>query len=304
MYFHIVSLISSIIMILLFLNELINFMTSKTSSRMYVDVNRGADKLKVNLDIDIDHIPCDLLAILTSDALGERSSDIKGEIIKSRLDKRGKILDTKNYEVKEPNYDKIKTEMNNDEGCNLRGHFFVDAVPGSFLITSGYYGTIVQRMAAEGVLKINAQHRINQISFGETIKRYQIWNNFGKQIAKLSYTLNDIKKKYEQLTSVYQYYLKIVPTKYVTYKNEINDYQYTYNSYAERGIHEMPSLHFRYDLSPITVEYKLYKETILNFLINVFAILGGVFTVTGIIDAIIHKSVVILLRKADLNKIA
>ena len=291
-------------MILLFLNELINFMTSKTSSRMYVDVNRGADKLKVNLDINIDHIPCDLLAILTSDALGERSSDIKGEITKSRLDKRGKILDTKNYEVKEPNYDKIKTEMNNDEGCNLRGHFFVDAVPGSFLITSGYYGTIVQRMAAEGILKINAQHRINQISFGETIKRYQIWNNFGKQIAKLSYTLNDIKKKYEQLTSVYQYYLKIVPTKYVTYKNEINDYQYTYNSYAERGIHEMPSLHFRYDLSPITVEYKLYKETILNFLINVFAILGGVFTVTGIIDAIIHKSVVILLRKADLNKIA
>ena len=303
MYFHIVSLISSIIMILLFLNELINFMTSKTSSRMYVDVNRGADKLKVNLDIDIDHIPCDLLAILTSDALGERSSDIKGEITKSRLDKRGKILDTKNYEVKEPNYDKIKTEMNNDEGCNLRGHFFVDAVPGSFLITSGYYGTIVQRMAAEGVLKINAQHRINQISFGETTQRYQIWSNFGKNIAKLSFTLNNIKKKYEQLTSVYQYYLKIVPTKYISYKNEINDYQYTYNSYAEKGIHEMPSMHFRYDLSPITVEYKLYKETIMNFLINVFAILGGVFTVTGIIDAIIHKSVVILLRKADLNKI-
>ena len=68
-------------MALLFLNELINFLTNKTSSRMYVDVNRGADKLKVNLDIDIDNIPCDLLAILTSDALGERSSDIKGEII-------------------------------------------------------------------------------------------------------------------------------------------------------------------------------------------------------------------------------
>lgn len=291
-------------MILLFLNELINFMTNKTSSRMYVDVNRGADKLKVNLDINIDHIPCDLLAILTADALGERSTDIKGEITKSRLDKKGRTLDTKNYEIREPNYDKIKTEMSNDEGCNLKGHFFVDAVPGSFLITSGYYGNIVQRMAAEGILKINAQHRINQISFGETTQRYQIWSNFGKNIAKLSFTLNDIKKKYEQLTSVYQYYLKIVPTKYITYKNEINDYQYTYNSYAEKGIHEMPSMHFRYDLSPITVEYKLYKETIMNFLINVFAILGGVFTVTGIIDAIIHKSVVILLRKADLNKIA
>jgi len=291
-------------MALLFLNELINFLTNKTSSRMYVDVNRGADKLKVNLDIDIDNIPCDLLAILTSDALGERSSDIKGEIIKSRLDKKGRKLDNIKYEVSEPNYDKIKTEILNNEGCNLKGHFFVDAVPGSFLITSGFYGGTVQRLASEGLLKINAQHKINEISFGETSQRYLVWSNFGKQISKLSYSLNDVKKKYQQFTNVYQYYLKIVPTKYLSYKDEINDYQYTYNSYAERGIQEMPSMHFRYDLSPITVEYKLYKETFLNFIINIFAILGGVFTVTGIIDAIIHKSVAILLRKAEMNKIA
>lgn len=291
-------------MALLFLNELINFLTNKTSSRMYVDVNRGADKLKVNLDIDIDNIPCDLLAILTSDALGERSSDIKGEIIKSRLDKKGRKLDNIKYEVSEPNYDKIKTEIIHNEGCNLKGHFFVDAVPGSFLITSGFYGGTVQRLASEGLLKINAQHKINEISFGETSQRYLVWSNFGKQISKLSYSLNDVKKKYQQFTNVYQYYLKIVPTKYLSYKDEINDYQYTYNSYAERGIQEMPSMHFRYDLSPITVEYKLYKETFLNFIINIFAILGGVFTVTGIIDAIIHKSVAILLRKAEMNKIA
>ena len=291
-------------MALLFLNELINFLTNKTSSRMYVDVNPGADKLKVNLDIDIDNIPCDLLAILTSDALGERSSDIKGEIIKSRLDKKGRKLDNIKYEVSEPNYDKIKTEILHNEGCNLKGHFFVDAVPGSFLITSGFYGGTVQRLASEGLLKINAQHKINEISFGETSQRYLVWSNFGKQISKLSYSLNDVKKKYQQFTNVYQYYLKIVPTKYLSYKDEINDYQYTYNSYAERGIQEMPSMHFRYDLSPITVEYKLYKETFLNFIINIFAILGGVFTVTGIIDAIIHKSVAILLRKAEMNKIA
>jgi hypothetical protein len=291
-------------MALLFINELINYLSYKTSSIMYVDVNRGADKLKVNIDIDIDHIPCDLLAILTADALGERSSDIKGEILKSRLDKRGRILDTKKYEIAEPNYNKIKTESNNDEGCNLKGYFFVDAVPGSFLITSGFYGGTVQRLSIEGGFKINGQHKINEISFGETNERHHIWSNFGKNIAKLSYSLNNMKKKYEQLTSVYQYYLKIVPTKYITFKNVIDDYQYTYNSYAEHGIQEMPSMHFRYDLSPITVEYKLHKETFLNFIINICAILGGVFTVTGIIDAIIHKSVVILLRKAEMNKIA
>ena len=289
---------------LLFLNEFINFNTYRTSSRMYVDVNRGADKLKVNIDIDVDHMPCDLLAILTSDALGEKSIDLKGDITKSRLDKYGKKLDEKKYGIEEVNYGKVKLEMINEEGCNLKGSFFVDAVPGSFYISSGYYGSIIQQLAEERVLKFNIQHRINQISFGEMNKN-EIWSNFGRQISKLSYGLTNIKKKNDKSIRIYQYYLKVVPTKFLTYSGkEINNYQYTYSSFGEFDSNEMPSMYFRYDLSPITVEYKQYKETFLNFFINICAILGGVFTVTGIVDAIIHKSVVLLLRKAEMNKIA
>ena len=288
---------------LLFLNEFINYYTYKTSSRMYIDVNRGADKLKVNIDIDIEHIPCDLLAILKADALGEQTSDINGSLLKSRLDKKGKKLDEKKYEITEVNYNKVKLEMNNDEGCNIKGYFFVDAVPGSFQITSGYHGNIVQRLANERILKFNIQHKINQISFGE-FNRNEIRSNFGREISKLSTSLTNIKKKNDQNSKIYQYYLKIVPTKFLTYSGkEINNYQYTYSSFAEYTLIEMPSIYFRYDISPITVEYKQYKETFLNFFINICAILGGVFTVTGIIDAIIHKSVVLLLRKAELNKI-
>ena len=290
-------------MALLFLNEFINYNTYRTSSKMYVDVNRGADKLKVNIDIEIDHIPCDLLAILTADALGEKAIDINGEVTKSRMDKFGKKLDEQKYEIKDVDYNKVKTEMINDEGCKLKGFFYVDAVPGTFQITSGYYGTIIQRLANEGVLKFNSQHKIRRISFGE-FNRKEIWSNYGRNIAKLSYLLNNIKKN-DKNAKIHQYYLKIVPTKFLTYSSkEINNYQYTYNYFAENAIHEMPTLYFRYDLSPITVEYKQYKETFLNFFINICAIIGGVFTVTGIIDAIIHKSVMILLRKAEMNKIA
>jgi len=289
---------------LLFLNEFLNFNTYRTSSKMYVDVNKGVDKLKVNIDIDLNHIPCDILAILTSDALGEKTIDINGTITKSRLDKYGKKLDEKKYGIEDVNYDKVKTEMNNDEGCNLKGFFYVDPVPGSFQITSGYYGTIIVGLANERILKTNIQHKINKISFGE-FNEYQIWSGFGKEISKLSTSLSGIKRKNDVNSRIYQYYLKVVPTKFLTYSGkEINNYQYTYSSFAEFTLNDMPSLYFRYDLSPITVEYKQYKETFLNFFINICAILGGVFTVTGIIDAIIHKSVVLLLRKAEMNKIA
>ena len=290
-------------MCLLFLNEFLNYNTYRTSSRMYVDVNRGSDKLKVNMDITIDHIPCDILAILTADALGEKTIDINGEITKSRLDKYGKKLDENKYEIHEVNYNKVKTEMINEEGCNLKGFFYVDAVPGSFHITSGYYGSIIQSLANERILKVNAEHKINQINFGEFNKK-EIWSNYGIEISKLSESLNNVKKRNDKNSRIYQYYLKIVPTKFLTYSGkEINNYQYTYSSFAEFTINEMPSIYFRYDLSAITVEYKQYKETFLNFFINICAILGGIFTVTGIIDAIIHKSVVLLLRKAEMNKI-
>ena len=130
--------------------------------------------------------------------------------------------------------------MINDEGCNLKGYFFVDVVPGSFHITSGYYGNIVQRLANERVLKVNVQHKINQISFGEFNKN-EIWSNFGKHISKLSESFNNIKKRNEG--RIYQYYLKVVPTKFLTYSGkEINNYQYAYSSFAEYTINEMPSI--------------------------------------------------------------
>ena len=79
--------------------------------------------------------------------------------------------------------------------------------------------------------------------------------------------------------------------------------QYNYNSNASPAGNKFPSVYFRYELSPVTVEYTQYKDAPLNFFIQICAILGGVFTVTGIIDALIHKSVVSIIRKAERGKL-
>ena len=46
---------------------------------------------------------------------------------------------------------------------------------------------------------------------------------------------------------------------------------------------------FNYQVSPIAVHYTNSKENIFQFLINICAIIGGIFTVAGIVDAMIHK---------------
>ena len=48
---------------------------------------------------------------------------------------------------------------------------------------------------------------------------------------------------------------------------------------------------FNYELSPITVQYKQDKENFFEFIVYICAIVGGIFTIAGIVDAMIHKSV-------------
>jgi hypothetical protein len=284
---------------------------------MYVDKERGSDKLQVNIDIDFYNLPCELLSMEIRNQLGLNVQNIEGNLTKYVLNTKHEIIGQKPYSLEslgrfghdhdhiaQPDYELVKTQIKNKEGCKLKGEFFLDAVPGVFIISPKAFSPTIERLRREGLDYINVEHIINDLSFGEKIHRFKLLG-FGFEQYGLMNTLARKKRINEKFPMVYQYYLKIVPTKFSYYNGKTyNKYQYTVNSFSENSIDRSALLFFRYDLSPITVEYKHTKMSFLTFLINVFAILGGVFTVAGIIDAIIHKSVLLLLRKAEMNKIA
>ncbi len=304
---------------LLFFNEFLNYNSTKQSSRMFVDVERNSEKLVINLDVDMFSLPCSILSIDIEDALGASFQVVEGNLTISRLNKNGNIISSSLYNpeslgrfghehdhLAQPNFNETKKQLLDKEGCKLKGSFMVDGVPGSFLISTKSYISTVDRLIREGVPKVNLDHKIHHLSFGEhNKKRLNIKRGFGNLFGGLEMPLNGMIKRTEKVDRVFQYYLKVVPSKYINLNEQTtNSYQYTYNSNEIDSFGGMSKLYFKYDISPITVEYKAYKMTFLNFFINICAILGGIFTVTGIIDAIIHKSVVILLRKAEVHKLA
>ena len=59
---------------------------------------------------------------------------------------------------------------------------------------------------------------------------------------------------------------------------------------------------FNYQISPVAVHYTNSKENVFQFLINICAIIGGIFTVASIIDALLHKGSKILFKR-DINKL-
>ena len=305
-------------MILLLMNEYFNYKKTNMTSLMYVDKNRGSDNLQVNLDIDLYNLPCELLSIEIRNHLGLNVKNIEGNLTKYTFDSKRKIIGQKPYSLEslgkfnhdhdhfaQPDYELVKTQIKNKEGCKLKGKFFLDAVPGTFIISSMAFSPTIEKLRREGLDKTNVEHVINDLSFGERIPRYRLLG-FGYRAYNLIHTLKNKNRLNDKIPMTYQYYLKIVPTKFRYYNRgtTYDKYQYTANSFSENSLDRIPILFFRYDLSPITVEYKQIKMSFLTFMINVFAILGGVFTVAGIIDAIIHKSVLMLLRKAEMNKIA
>ena len=217
----IVSIISTIIIVLLFFSELSTYLEIKTGSDMIVDVNRGGEQLKINIDITLHKFPCSILSIDVQDVMGSHSVNVHGTLTKNKLNSQGKVIGQEIYkkanmnpleeelnkgnDEEMPSMDLVKKEIDDSEGCQVFGYFFVKKVPGNFHISAHAYGRIVQQLASMGLFKFDLSHTIHHLSFGEM--------NDEKIIRKYFHEgeLNPLDKssKKDSSRKVYDYYLKV-----------------------------------------------------------------------------------------------
>lgn len=59
---------------------------------------------------------------------------------------------------------------------------------------------------------------------------------------------------------------------------------------------------FMYDLSPMMVQLTEHRRSLAHFLTGVCAIVGGVFTVAGMLDGMLYHSTRAIKKKIDLGK--
>ncbi|XP_055460508.1 endoplasmic reticulum-Golgi intermediate compartment protein 1 isoform X2 [Psammomys obesus] len=130
-------------------------------------------------------------------------------------------------------------------------------------------------------------HIIHKLSFGDTLQVQNVHGAFN--------ALGGADRLASNPLASHDYILKIVPTVYEDKSGKRRySYQYTvankeYVAYSHTG-RIIPAIWFRYDLSPITVKYTERRQPLYRFITTICAIIGGTFTVAGILDSCIFTA--------------
>ncbi|KAM9289521.1 LOW QUALITY PROTEIN: endoplasmic reticulum-Golgi intermediate compartment protein 1 [Morus bassanus] len=251
----IISVCCCLFILFLFLSELTGFIATEIVNELYVDDpdKDSGGKIEVNLNISLPNLHCELVGLDIQDEMGRHEV---GHIDNS-----------------------MKIPLNNGDGCRFEGHFSINKVPGNFHVST--------HSATAQPQNPDMTHIIHKLSFGDKLQVHNVHGAFN--------ALEGADKLSSNPLASHDYILKIVPTVYEDMSGKQRySYQYTvankeYVAYSHTG-RIIPAIWFRYDLSPITVKYTERRQPLYRFITSICAIIGGTFTVAGILDSCIFTA--------------
>jgi len=173
-----------------------------------------------------------------------------------------------------------------DEGCNFFGNVELSQLSGNFHFAPGEHLQAATRsghMSLSDLMSFtyrtfNISHEIRTLAFG---------NHFPGIQNPLDHQSRSVSDGH----GMYQYYVKVVPTRYKFLSKRRKDLISNQYSVTEHLRHitpgsgrGLPGVWFFYEVSPVHATFEETRQGTLEFIASVCAILGGVFTVIGVID--------------------
>jgi hypothetical protein len=179
---------------------------------------------------------------------------------------------------------KKSSEMVN-EGCNVHGIVALSSGGGNLHLAPSRelenFGkeqvfTSLTDFITQAFETFNVSHTVNKLRFGQ---------EFPGDI----YQLDGQERMIEDAYGMYQYYVQIVPTKYVFLNGttiQTNQYSVTeHMRHVSPGSNKgLPGVFFFYEVSPLHVEIEEYYHGWVKFLTSVAAVIGGVVSTMTLFD--------------------
>jgi len=174
-------------------------------------------------------------------------------------------------------------------GCQLSGHLMLDRVPGNFhILARSKHHDLAPHLT-------NVSHQVNSLSIGSpyTARVVSEMKNIPEDVTSKMTPMNGNVYTTYNLHESYHHYLKVVSTGVPELKGQGQKaYQIIPSSQLAYYRNDMvPEAKFVYDLSPISVSYRTSSRRWYEYITSLFAIIGGVFTMVGLIESTIHATV-------------
>ncbi|GAB2219435.1 hypothetical protein Droror1_Dr00007070 [Drosera rotundifolia] len=189
-----------------------------------------------------------------------------------------------------------KLQDEDGEGCNIHGSLQVNKVAGNFHFASGKSFHQTDAFLNDLIVfkreDYNISHKINKLSFGD-------------YFPGIVNPLDGVQWVQGTSAGMYQYFVKIVPTVYTNvrgYTIYSNQFSVTEHFRSSQSGRYVPGVFFVYDISPIKVTFTEKHMSFLHFITNVCAIVGGIFTVSGIVDSAVYHGQKAIRKKTQLGK--
>jgi hypothetical protein len=169
------------------------------------------------------------------------------------------------------------------EGCRVEASLHVRKVPATLhLGVSRHFRPELVPGAS-----LNAMAYVSSLSFSHEISAL----TFGPDFPGLVRVLDGRRKeRHEDMSSEhYQYDVHIIPTRYrEDGDSEVSSHQYSVTEYVKsvrEGAQELPlGVVLSYDFTPFEVRVTRSRKSLLHFLTECCAIVGGVFAFSGMLD--------------------
>lgn len=299
------SILTLAIIFILIISEFFYYRGTEIKFKYSVDTDMDS-RLLITVDITI-AMPCDYLGADVVDLAGESSSiiphmkmeptlfemsDYQSQLFKAKralLDQFSESRSLNDFPVIEnlhsifpPN---AATEDPNIKktSCRIHGEMGVKKVAGNFHITTGRMVAHPQGHAHLDVMvprdMVNFSHRIDLLSFGPPVPG----------------GINPLDSSMKLTTDarhVFQYYLRVVPTKFSTLHRTMTTNQFSVTEKNRtinhrKGSHGAVGIFFKYDLTAMSVEIEEKRRSFGQFLVRLCGIVGGIFATSGMIHALI-----------------
>lgn len=163
----------------------------------------------------------------------------------------------------------------------------LDRVPGNFhILARSKHHDLAPHLT-------NVSHQVNSLSIGSpyTARVVSEMKNIPEQVSSKMTPMNGNVYTTLNLHESYHHYLKVVSTGVPTLEHT-KAYQIIPSSQLAYYRNDMvPEAKFVYDLSPIAVTYRQSSRRWYEYFTSLFAIIGGVFTIVGLVESTIHATV-------------